>query len=145
MKFEFGNPRPVRRYWTDGLRLRVHQGSGRDIRYLAGREDSSAAQAEDAKFEYSRGFIIDPTVDAESGQLEEAEAVPPKGRNAGATWRIGQSATSRDPRFRATWKLVNRRSRKRRCGATWKFSEGTTGWCANRGNSGIHQPVPEDP
>lgn len=27
---------------------------------------------EDAKFEYSRGFIIDPTVDAESGQPEEA-------------------------------------------------------------------------
>jgi hypothetical protein len=27
---------------------------------------------EDAKFEDSRGFIIDPTVDAESGQLEEA-------------------------------------------------------------------------
>jgi hypothetical protein len=27
---------------------------------------------EDAKFEDSRGFIIDPTVDAESGKLEEA-------------------------------------------------------------------------
>jgi hypothetical protein len=27
---------------------------------------------EDAKFEDSRGFIIDPTVDAESRQLEEA-------------------------------------------------------------------------
>jgi hypothetical protein len=27
---------------------------------------------EDAKFENSRGFIIDPTVDAKSGQPEEA-------------------------------------------------------------------------
>jgi hypothetical protein len=27
---------------------------------------------EDAKFEDSRGFIIDPTIDAESGQPEEA-------------------------------------------------------------------------
>jgi hypothetical protein len=31
---------------------------------LNGREDSSAAQAEDAKFEDRRGFIIDPAVNA---------------------------------------------------------------------------------
>ncbi|MGA8727234.1 MAG: hypothetical protein WB608_00680, partial [Terracidiphilus sp.] len=70
------------RYWNDGLRLRVHRGSGRDMRYLVGREDSSAAQAEDAKFEDSRGFIIDPTANAESGRPEEAEAEP-KGRDSG--------------------------------------------------------------
>jgi hypothetical protein len=39
---------------------------------LIGREDSSAAQAEDAKFEDSRGFIIDPTVDATLGQPGDA-------------------------------------------------------------------------
>jgi len=33
-----------------------------------GREDSSAAQAEDAKFEDRRGFIIDPVVDAGTGE-----------------------------------------------------------------------------
>jgi len=32
-----------------------------------GREDSSAAQAEDAKFEDRRGFIIDPVVNAGVG------------------------------------------------------------------------------
>jgi hypothetical protein len=32
-----------------------------------GREDSSATQAEDAKFEDRRGFIIDPVADAEGG------------------------------------------------------------------------------
>jgi len=37
-----------------------------------GLEDSSAAQAEDAKFEDSRGFIIDPTAEAEPGQPGEA-------------------------------------------------------------------------
>jgi len=39
---------------------------------LFAHEDSSAGSPEDAKFEYSRGFIIDPAVDAESGQPEEA-------------------------------------------------------------------------
>jgi hypothetical protein len=46
------------------MRLKKHPGSGRDVQDLIGREDSSAAQAEDAKFEYSRGFIIDPAVAA---------------------------------------------------------------------------------
>jgi hypothetical protein len=32
-----------------------------------GREDSSAAQAEDAKFEDRREFIVDPVVDAGFG------------------------------------------------------------------------------
>lgn len=42
--------------------MRLHPESGRDVQDLIGREDSSAAQAEDAKFETSRGFIIDPAV-----------------------------------------------------------------------------------
>jgi hypothetical protein len=46
------------------MRLKLHPESGRDVQDLIGREDSSAAQAEDAKFEYSRGFIIDPAVAA---------------------------------------------------------------------------------
>jgi hypothetical protein len=38
------------------------------------REDSSAAQAEDAKFAASRELIIDPPAGAEPRQLEEAQA-----------------------------------------------------------------------
>jgi len=53
---------------VDGLkRFGMHPGSGRNVQDLVGREDSSAAQAEDAKFETSRGFIIDPVVDAGVG------------------------------------------------------------------------------
>jgi hypothetical protein len=37
------------------------------VQDLIGREDSSAVSAEDAKFEDSRGFIIDPAVDAGFG------------------------------------------------------------------------------
>jgi len=39
---------------------------------LVGREDSSAAQVEDARFETRQGFIIEPAVDAEAGKLAEA-------------------------------------------------------------------------
>ena len=38
----------------------------------------------------------------------------------------------------------DRRSQRGRSGATRRFNEGTTGWCANRGDPEIHQPVPED-
>ena len=56
------------------MRLKKHPGSGRDVQDLIGREDSSAAQAEDAKFEDSQGFIIDPTADGDPGQPGEASA-----------------------------------------------------------------------
>jgi hypothetical protein len=45
---------------------------------LIEHEDSSAAQAEDAKFELSQGFIIDPAVAVKSGKPEEAETVQQK-------------------------------------------------------------------
>lgn len=38
---------------------------------------------EDAKFEDSRGFIIDPIVDAESGQPEEAWTISRETENRG--------------------------------------------------------------
>jgi len=41
------------------MRLRMHSESGRNVQEVFGHEDSSAAQAEDAKFENSQGFIID--------------------------------------------------------------------------------------
>jgi hypothetical protein len=62
----------------------------------------------------------------------------------GATRNAVNRRTVRDPRFRATWKLVNRRSRGRVSGATRKFNPGRTGRCVIRGNSDIHQSVPED-
>jgi len=37
--------------------LKLHPESGRDVQDLIGREDSSAAQAADAKFEYRRANI----------------------------------------------------------------------------------------
>jgi len=99
---------------------------------------------EDAKFGDSRGFIIDPPVDAESGKPEETYTVCRRTAIRGNPERR-QSATPKDLRFGATQRLVERRSQSRRFGATRRFDEGTTGWCANRGDSGIHQPVPEDP
>jgi len=47
------------------------------------REDSSAAQAEDAKFGTSQGFIIDPTVDAEAEESSSKALTEPRRREAG--------------------------------------------------------------
>jgi len=47
---------------------------------LTGREDSSAAQAEDAKFEDWQGFIIDPAVDAGLGETRRRTAAMPEER-----------------------------------------------------------------
>jgi len=59
---------PAAQAAEDGLkRFGMHPGSGRNVQDLVGREDSSVAQAEDAKFGYSWGFIIDPVVDAGVG------------------------------------------------------------------------------
>jgi len=59
---------------------------------------------EDAKFEDRRGFIIDPTVDADSGQPEEAKTdrreIEIRGNPEGR-----QSATLNDRRFRETWRI----------------------------------------
>lgn len=49
------------------MRLRAHLGSGGNVHDSAGREDSSAAHAEDARFKDWRGFIIDPAVNAGFG------------------------------------------------------------------------------
>jgi hypothetical protein len=49
----------------------------------AEHEDSSAAQVEDAKFENSRGFIIDPTVSVGAGRPEEALTEGRKTSDAG--------------------------------------------------------------
>ena len=42
------------------------------LRDSIAHEDSSAGLPEDAKFEYRRGFIIDPAVNAEAGQPGKA-------------------------------------------------------------------------
>jgi len=47
---------------------------------LIGREDSSATQVEDAKFEDRQGFIIEPAVSAETGKLAEAQTAGRKAR-----------------------------------------------------------------
>jgi len=62
--------------------------------------------AEDAKFEDSRGFIIDPTGDAESRQLEEASTDRRRSEMRGDP-EINPSAAATDLRFRATWRLVS--------------------------------------
>jgi hypothetical protein len=49
--------------------------SGGDEPDLIGREDSSTAQAADAKFECSQGFIIDPAAKATTGKPVKACAV----------------------------------------------------------------------
>jgi len=46
-------------------------------------EDSSAAQAEDAKFADSQGFIIDPTVDCGAGATWGSIDGEPRDRDAG--------------------------------------------------------------
>jgi hypothetical protein len=52
------------------------------------REDSSAAQVEDAKFGTSQGFIIDPTVDGRSGGDSGKALTEPRKNDAGqlAKW-----------------------------------------------------------
>lgn len=80
---------------------------------LIGREDSSAARTEDAKFETGQGFIVDPAA------VAEAEETPGKQQRSRGEERrgnlpIGTKATPKDPRFRETWKLVRRRGQKRR-------------------------------
>jgi hypothetical protein len=46
-------------------------------------EDSSAAKAEDAKFDFSQGDIIDSAVDAETGQPGEADTGQPRSQDSG--------------------------------------------------------------
>jgi len=62
----------------------------------------------------------------------------------GATRIAGNRRTMRDPRFRATWKLVNRRSRRENVRGNLEIQPRRTEWCVIRGNSDIHQSVPED-
>jgi len=46
-----------------------------------------------------------------------------------------------NPEVHSNWRSQRIRSFRE----TWRFADGTTGWCGNRGDSGIHQPVPEGP
>jgi len=62
----------------------------------------------------------------------------------GATRKAGNRRTARDPRFRATWKLVNCRSQGEDVRGNSEIEPRQTGWCVIRGNSDIHQSVPED-
>jgi len=62
------------------MRLRLHPASGRNVQDPMEREDSSAAQAEDAKFEDWQGFIIDPAVDAGFGETRRRTAAMPEER-----------------------------------------------------------------
>jgi len=51
--------------------------SGGEEPDLIEREDSSAAQAEDAKFECSQGFIIDPAAQARTGATRQGKRGTP--------------------------------------------------------------------
>jgi len=78
---------------------------------LIEREDSSAAQAEDAKFGVSQGFITEPAVQAETGKPAEAWTVCRRAKKRGDS-RIGQSAALTELRFEATWKLTSQRRQR---------------------------------
>lgn len=75
---------------------------------LIEHEDSSAAQAEDAKFGVSQGFITEPAVQAETGQPAKAGTVCRGAKKRGDS-QIGQSAALTELRFEATWKLTSQR------------------------------------
>ncbi len=68
-------------------------------------EDSSAVQAEDAKFEDRWEFIIDPTAMQRRGDPEKQSGA--EGIGSRATCR-GSQRQHRRKRFRATWKLACR-------------------------------------
>jgi len=90
------------------MRLKRHPGSGRDVQDLIGREDSSAAQAEDAKFETGQGFIIDP-----------AAVAGPRGNPGDA-----KAATPREARFGVTRRFAPRQPEDAEAGVTrWKHRE----------------------
>lgn len=78
---------------------------------LIEHEDSSAAQAEDAKFGVSQGFITEPAVQAETGQPAEAGTVCRRAKKRGDS-QIGQSAALTELRFEATWKLASQRHQR---------------------------------
>ena len=128
---------------------------------LIGHEDSSAAQAEDAKFEYSQGFIIDPTVDAEAGQLgkQRRTAEGQRCRGDPEIESIGNVERTRDLGQPGKWSIDGARGAKSRGNPeihrwrcqrkevreTRRLAAGTTGWCEIQGNLGDHQPEPDDP
>lgn len=91
------------------------------MRNLIGREDSSTAQAADAKFEPSKGLIIDPAAGAETRQLGRAQAEATRQR-FGETRKSTRGSTQEravtgQPENRGNWEP----QAERRAGATRKF------------------------
>ena len=118
--------------------------SGGDEPDLIGREDSSAAQAEDAKFECSQGFIIDPAAKAKTGATQQGIRGQPGGRESGKL-ENQSTGNAEGHRLQGNLKFSPSASQgNRMCGATRRFGLGETGRGQTRGNSGGCQPVPED-
>jgi hypothetical protein len=101
----------------------MHPDLGRNVQDPIGHEDSSAATAEDAKFESSRGVIIDPAVDAGFGVTRRRVDGTAGGCEIRGTSKIHQSAP---PKERAS-------------GATWVLTVGTAGGCRIRGDPETHR------
>ena len=104
------------------MKLRMHPGSGGNVQDPVGHEDSSAASAEDAKFEDCRGVIIDPAADAGFGATRRR-----KGGKAGGC------------EIRGNPEIHQPAPKERSFGATRRFTIGTAGRCRIRGNPEPHQ------
>jgi hypothetical protein len=101
------------------MRLKLHPGSGRDVQDLIGREDSSAAQAEDAKFKTRQGFIIDPAAIAGSrGNPGDAKAVTPRAARFGVTRRFAPRQPEDAEAGATRWNHREARLEERSGGAT---------------------------
>jgi len=103
--------------------LENSQASAAGRRDLSKVEDSSAAQAEDAKFADSQGFIIDPTVDCGAGATWGSIDGEPKDRDAG---RLVNQSVGNDggPEIQGDLKV--------------RTTDGTRG-AKSRGNSELHR------
>jgi hypothetical protein len=77
-----------------------------------GREDSSAAQAEDAKFEDRRGFIIDPVVDAGVGATRRRKDDTAGELKIRGNSKIHSPAPLRDAGLEAIREIIHRRRQR---------------------------------
>lgn len=120
--------------------MRKHQRARHELPDLIAHEDSSAAKAEDAKFEYSRGFIIEPTVDAEAGQPGEASTERRQAEIRGDP-EISKSALPKGLEFGATGKrgLVGGARGVKSRGNPEVHSEGETRGAKIRGDLKIYR------
>jgi len=125
------------------LRLRVRRKPDQECWYLIGAEDSSAAQAEDAKFDSARERSSTQPWMRKRGNPGKQIRVS-RGTEIRGNSSRSESANGERQRFRATWKLVDRGRQGRGAGVTRRVNQGEPDGERSEVTRTSHQPVPED-